>query len=65
MGLQNFFLTQGNKKIVFWMEEKDNNSLSRPKLQANYELALLHIGIGGDSLFNLDYSMFGILLPKN
>ena len=47
------------------IKEKDSKSLLRPLLRANYELALLHIGIGGNSIFALDFSTFRILLPRN
>ena len=39
------------------MEEKDSKSLWGLMLRARYELAVLHVGIGVESIFSLDFSV--------
>ena len=46
------------------MEEINGNSMSRPLLRSNMEWAMIHIGIGNCSLFDIDYDLFGHLLPR-
>ena len=62
--LYNIFIIQGIEKVVLWIEEYVSNSLTGPFLRANYEAALIHLGIGGKQLFNLEYEIFGSLLPQ-
>ena len=41
-----------------------SESLSGPILRDNYELVLLHVGIEIDSLFDLEYYIYGHVLPQ-
>ena len=64
LGLYNVFITQSIEKVVLWIEQYASDSLTGPFLRANYEAALIHLGIGGKQLFNLEYEIFGSLLPQ-
>ena len=59
MGLsfKNLFYTQGIAKLVYFIEERRKDSLVHPLLQANYEAALINIGIGEYKLFNISYDL--------
>jgi hypothetical protein len=63
LSLYNVCLTQGIEKVIMWIEEKNSDSLSGPLLRANYEAALMQLGIEGKKLFSLDFITYGNLLP--
>ena len=54
--LDNIYVTQGCKKLAFFLEERNWCSLSSPFVRSNYKWALLHVGIGGKELFGLNYN---------
>ena len=64
LGLDDLYISQGLDKIIFFMEEINGKSMSRPLLRANFEWAMIHVGIGEKSLFDINYNDFGHLLPR-
>jgi len=63
LGFKNLFYTQGIAKLVYFIEERRKDSLARPLLQANYEAALINIGIERYKLFDISYDLFHLSLP--
>ena len=55
LGFHNLYYIQGIKKIEAYLTVFYKKHFSSTLIQMNYELALLHIGIGGRNLFNLDF----------
>ena len=64
LGLDDLYVSQGIDKVIFYIEEIDGNSMSRPLLRSNMEWAMIHIGIGNCSLFDINYDHFGHLLLR-
>ena len=64
LGLDNLYVTQGIDKVTIYMEEINGSSMSTPLLRSSMEWAIIHVGIGGKSLFDLDYTTYGHLLPR-
>ena len=64
LGMEDLFITQGCEKLAFFLEERNGSSLSRDFVRSNYEWALMHIDIGNQELFQLNYEKLGCLLPR-
>lgn len=65
LGLHDLFTTQGVDKLVFYWEEIKLDSMSGPLLRANLEWALIYLGLGTKSLFDIDYDKYSHLLPNS
>ena len=50
--------------MALYLEERYQNSMTESLIRVNLEAALIHIGIGEAGLFNLDYKLYGSLLPR-
>ena len=64
LGLDDYYVNQGIDKVVFYLEHINSDTMSRCPLQANMEWAMIHVGIGASTIFDIDYSKFGHLLPQ-
>lgn len=64
LGLDDLFVTQGLDKLTFLVEELKGSSMSSTLLKANLEWCIIHIGVGGKSLFEIPYDEYEFLLPE-
>jgi len=64
LGFHNIYHTQGIEKIEAYLTVFYKVHFSSTLIQTNYELALLHVGIGDKNLFDLEFKRFGILLLR-
>ena len=64
LGINDLFIIQGVEKLAFFIKERNRTSLLSLLLRANYEWALLHIGIGGAEFFDLDCKAYNKLLLR-
>jgi len=62
--MKNLFDVQGAAKLDIYVNKFNKPSIIGYLIRANYEAALIHLGIRGMGLFNIDYNSFQILLPQ-
>ena len=58
------YIIQEVGKLYFYLEERNNNSLSGPLICTLQEWVLIHVGIGNKELLNSNFDKFGKLLPN-
>ena len=46
LGLDDIYISQGLDKVIFYLEEINNSSMSSPLLRTNMEWAIIHLGTG-------------------
>ena len=64
LGMRNLFVVQGVKKLSTYIEEKGRQSITGSLIRGNFKAALIHVGVGEEGLFNLNYNIFSIMLSR-
>ena len=62
LGMRNPFLIQGVEKLTIYLEKRGSNLIIGNLIQANFEAALIYVGIGKAGIFSLDYKKMSPLL---
>ena len=60
----NLFVVQGVEKLSTYIEEKGRQPITGSLIRANFEVALMHVGVGEEGLFNLNYNIISVMLPR-
>ena len=60
LGIRHLYDTQGIDKVILYCEYIRAKEMMGPLLRANLEWCLIHIGIGGKQLFDINYKDFDV-----
>ena len=62
LGIRSLYIVQSIKKLALYLEERECESIMGTLIRANFEAALMHLRIGKEGLFDLDYKNLSSLL---